>query len=93
MFSKPPHHEMGTAQTTGIISTEERREGKSREKGRERGELWFAVGSEVGRKDLGREDSCRERQPGCGRLRGGMLTRDFLSRVPSSPGFLKVQAF
>ena len=23
MFSKPPHHEMGTAQTTGIISTEE----------------------------------------------------------------------
>ena len=36
MFSKPPHHEMGTAQTTGIISTEERREGKSREKGRER---------------------------------------------------------
>ena len=36
MFSKPPHHETGTAQTTNIISTEKRRDGKSREKGRER---------------------------------------------------------
>ena len=34
MFSKPPHHEMGTAQTTGTIAAAERREGKSRKEGR-----------------------------------------------------------